>query len=48
MNVNFFIDQLSSGILHCHVPSQGRIATLSLGLQGFAAESLKILGDAVV
>ena len=27
MNVNCFIDQLSSGILHCHVPPQGRIVT---------------------
>ena len=30
MNVNCFIDQLSSGILHCHVPPQGRIWQESL------------------
>ena len=29
MNVIFFIDQLSSGILHCHVPSQGRAVNWS-------------------
>ena len=40
MNVNCFIDQLSSGILHCHVPPQGRIVTRVF-------EDM-ILGDAIV
>ena len=36
----FFIDRLSSGILHCHVPSQGRIVTRVFEDVG--------LGDAIV
>ena len=48
MNVNFFIDQLSSGILHCHVPPQGRIATWSLDYRRSKVASLKMSRDAVV
>ena len=48
MNVIFFIDQLSSGILHCHVPPQGRIATWSLDYRISKVASLKMSRDAVV